>query len=209
MRKTVFVLALLMISTAGLLSGCERTDSETTDNRARLTDAELENIIRATLNNDAQLRDANLNIEANASRNEATISGEAPTEKLRTRAIETIRGEHAGVTIHDKIVVKTRELSRAEYTEAHARADRARARERGESVGDSLDDAWIHRQIVTRLINDPDLLLRRINVDVNNNVVTLRGAVKNAEARTEAERMVSQTAGVERVINQLKVDKTA
>ncbi|MGH9836406.1 MAG: BON domain-containing protein [Blastocatellia bacterium] len=210
MRKTTLVLTLLMISTAGLLSGCDRADpAESADNRARLADLELENTIKATLKNDPRLRNLNLDVDANADRNEATISGEVMNQKTRALAIETVRGAHAGVTINDKIAVKWRELSRAEFTEELAQADRERAKERGESVGDSFDDAWIHSNIVTKLLSDPDALLRQINVDVNYNVVTLRGAVNNEEAKAEAERMASQTAGVKRVINQLKVDKTA
>jgi osmotically-inducible protein OsmY len=210
MRKIIFTLAPLLISTAGLLSGCDRSDTaESADERARLADAELENTIKATLKNDPRLRDLNLEVDANAGCNEATISGEVMNQKARTLAIETVRGAHAGVTINDKIAVKWRELSRAEFTEELARAARKRAEERDESVGDSLDDAWIHSNIVAKFLSDPDALLRRINVDVNYGVVTLRGAVHNEEAKAEAERMASQTAGVERVINQLKVDKTA
>ena len=210
MRKTTLVLTLLIISTAGLLSGCDRADTaESADNRARLADTELENTIKATLKNDPRLRHLNLDVDANADRNEATISGEVMNQKTRALAIETIRGAHAGVTINDKIAVKWRELSREEFTEELAQATRERAKERGESVGDSLDDAWIHSNIVTKLLSDPDALLRQINVDVNYNVVTLRGAVSNDEAKAEAERMARQTEGVKRVINQLKVDKTA
>jgi osmotically-inducible protein OsmY len=203
---------LLVVSTAGLLSGCERTDTpttETADNQARMTDTELENAIRAKLNGDAQLRAANLDVDVNASRNEATVSGEVATQDMRTRANELIKSAHPGITINDKIEVKPRELSRAEYTEEHARVEREQARGRGETVGDSLDDAWIHAKVVAKLIGDPDTPQRKINVDVNNNVVTLRGTVDSAEAKTEAERVARETEGVRRVINQLKVSRTS
>ena len=210
MRKATLILTLLMIPTAGLFGGCERSDpAESADNRVRPADIELENTIKATLKNDPRLRNLNLEVDADADRNEATISGEVMNEKTRALAIETVRGAHASVTINDQIAVKWRELSRAEFTEKLARASRKRAEERGESVGDSFDDAWIHSNIVTKLLSDPDALLRHVNVDVNYSVVTLRGAVNNEEAKAEAERMASQTAGVKRVINQLKVDKTA
>ncbi len=72
-------------------------------------------------------------------------------------------------------------------------------------MGASLDDAWIHMKIVARLIGDADTPERKINVDVVNNVVTLRGAVDTAEQRTEAERIARETEGVKRVVNQLKI----
>jgi osmotically-inducible protein OsmY len=211
MRRIIFVVTLLMVSTAGLLSGCERTDTTTTepaDTRAKMTDSDLENAIKAKLNSDAQLRAANLDLDADVNRNEVTVSGEVATQEMRAKAIELIRSAQAGISINDKIEVKPRELSRAEYTEEYARAEREQARGRGETVGDSLDDAWIHAKIVAKLIGDPDTPERKINVDVNNNVVTLRGTVNSAEAKAEAERVARETEGVKRVVNQLKVNKT-
>jgi len=98
-------------------------------------------------------------------------------------------------------------MDRADYTPEMARAERDRAKLHKETIGDSIDDAWIHAKIVTKLIGDPDTPGRKINIDVNNNVVTLRGAVDNAEAKAEAERIAMQTDGVKRVINQLKIVK--
>lgn len=94
---------------------------------------------------------------------------------------------------------------RGQYTEQQAREERARAKQNKETIGDSLDDAWIHTKIVAKLIGDTKTPERKINVDVVNNVVTLRGNVDTAEARTEAERVAKDTDGVTKVVNQLKV----
>src|SRR5437016_2327248 len=91
------------------------------------------------------------------------------------------------------------------YTEEQAREERARAKGNKETIGDTLDDAWIHAKIVAKLIGDSQTPERKINVDVVNNEVTLRGTVDTAEAKGEAERVAKETDGVKKVTNQLKV----
>lgn len=93
---------------------------------------------------------------------------------MRTRAVELAKSANAALVITDNIAVKPRELTRAEYTEDQARSERTKAKDYKEKIGDSLDDAWIHTKIVTKLIADAKTPERKINVDVVNNAVTLR-----------------------------------
>ncbi len=95
------------------------------------------------------------------------------------------------------------------YTEEQAREERARAKQNKETIGDTLDDAWIHAKIVAKLIGDSQTPERKINVDVVNNEVTLRGTVDTTEAKAEAERIAKETDGVKKVTNQLKVSPVA
>jgi osmotically-inducible protein OsmY len=91
------------------------------------------------------------------------------------------------------------------YSEEQAREERARAKENKETIGDSLEDAWIHTKIVAKLIANSKTPERKINVDVVKNAVTLRGTVDSAEQKAEAERIAKETEGVTKVTNQLKV----
>src|SRR5256885_6578227 len=91
------------------------------------------------------------------------------------------------------------------YSEEQARQERERAKANKESIGQSLDDAWIHTKIVAKLIGDTQTPERKINVDVVEAEVTLRGEVDTAEAKAEAERLAKETDGVKKVTNQLKV----
>jgi osmotically-inducible protein OsmY len=95
------------------------------------------------------------------------------------------------------------------YSEEQARQERARAKENKETVGDTLEDAWIHTKIVAQLIGNSQTPERKINVDVVNNDVTLRGTVDTPEAKAEAERVAKATEGVKKVVNQLKVTPAA
>jgi hypothetical protein len=94
---------------------------------------------------------------------------------------------------------------RTKLTEEEAKAERARAKENKETIGDTLEDAWIHAKIVTKLIGDSKTPERSINVDVVNNAVTLRGTVETVEAKIQAEEIAKGTEGVTKVTNQLKV----
>ena len=121
-------------------------------------------------------------------RNEITLSGTVGSESLRTKAIELAKSAHAGLIVTTNIDVKPGEISRTAYTIERAREERDIAKGRGETIGDSLDDAWIHTKIVAQLIGNSATPERKINVDVTNNVVT-RGTVETAEQKTEAEQI--------------------
>lgn len=95
------------------------------------------------------------------------------------------------------------------YSEEQARQERERANANKETIGQSLEDAWIHTKIVAQLIGDADTPERKINVDVVDGAVTLRGTVDTAVAKTEAERIAKETDGVKKVTNQLKVAPAA
>jgi len=99
----------------------------------------------------------------------------------------------------------TPENSRGSYTEKQAQEERERAKANKETIGDTLDDAWIHTKIVAKLIANSKTPERKINVDVVKNVVTLRGTVDSAEEKTAAEKVAKDTDGVKSVVNQLKV----
>ena len=91
------------------------------------------------------------------------------------------------------------------YTEEQARDEREKAKANKETVGQSLEDAWIHTKVVAKLITDSQTPERKINVDVVDGAVTLRGQVDTAEGKAEAERLAKDTDGVKSVKNELKV----
>jgi osmotically-inducible protein OsmY len=204
-------LGLTLLGVSLSLNGCAAADSrEATSgptSKAQMTNTELEEKIKARFKTDAQLNAANLSVDANVDRNEITLSGTVGSESLRTKAIELAKSAHAGLIVTTKIDVKPGEISRTAYTIERAREERDIAKGRGETIGDSLDDAWIHTKIVAQLIGNSATPERKINVDVTNNVVTLRGTVETAEQKTEAEQIAKNTESVKSVNNQLKVGR--
>jgi hyperosmotically inducible protein len=193
-----------------ILPGCSDNRESTTQaarEPQRMSDSDLKNKIENQLKSDPKLRDADLSVSADADKNEATLSGTVPTEEMRMRAVEMARSANLGLTVDDKIDVKPRQMSRSEYTPEMAREEVARARSHKETVGGSLDDAWIHSKLVAELIADKDTPERKINVDVTNNVVTLRGTVESMQQKQEAERIAKDTDGVKSVRNLMRVSK--
>ena len=82
---------------------------------------------------------------------------------------------------------------------------RAEAKNKGESVGESIEDGWIHIKVRAALAAADDLRDSTINVDVDKNVVTLRGSVANAAQKTKAADVAKKVDGVKSVTNNLEV----
>ena len=212
MSRVIFA-SFLLIALALGMSACETDNGAgsraTSTPQPKMSDSDLKTAIKTRLDSDAQLKAADIDVSADADDNKATLSGTVESQAMRTRALELARAAHPNLIITDKIDVKPREIERKDYTEENAREARERAKASGETVGSSLDDAWIHTKLVAKLIGDSNTPERKINVDVVNNVVTLRGTVNTNEQKMEAERLAKATEGVKSVKNMLKVNPNA
>lgn len=89
----------------------------------------------------------------------------------------------------------------AALTLAYACADNRR-------VEQQIDDGNLTSMLGAKYAFDSEIDRYRIDIDVKNGVVTLRGFVSNEEQRQEAERIAQGTRGVRSVVNNLKVDPT-
>ena len=93
-------------------------------------------------------------------------------------------------------------ITREEY-------DRKRAdyeRDKGSStIGSGANDSWLWFKTRTALLTTSDLRESTINVDVVNDVVTLKGTVETAAQKTKAEQVAKDIDGVKSVKNELKV----
>ena len=82
---------------------------------------------------------------------------------------------------------------------------RAEAKNAGSTIGSGLEDGWIHLKVRGALATVNDLRDSTINVDVDNNVVTLRGSVANAASKKAAEDAAKKVDGVKSVTNKLEI----
>ena len=94
--------------------------------------------------------------------------------------------------------------TRADYDRADTNY-RAEARNAGQTIGQGLEDGWIHFKTRAALAAVDDLRDSTINVDVDNNVVTLRGSVGSAAQKAAAAKAAQGVEGVKSVRNQLTV----
>ena len=94
--------------------------------------------------------------------------------------------------------------SRAEY-EANKERYNREAKESGRKVGTGANDTWLWIKTRFDLAAADDLRDSTINVDVDNDVVTLSGTVASAAQKTRAEQVAKAVEGVKSVRNLLKV----
>jgi hyperosmotically inducible protein len=208
MKKLNWVLLIaLNIATGLFLAGCTANDADRpgTQSGTTMSDSDLEESIKNRWNSDLELQAADLDVDADASNNEIRLSGTVSSEEMRNKAVEMVKIAHPGLTVQDSIEVKSAELSRADFNEEQATEERRKARESGDTIGSSVEDAWIHMKVTSKLITDGDTPARKINVDVQNGVVTLRGTVDSEQNKTQAQQAAMSIEGVKNVNNLLKV----
>ena len=90
-------------------------------------------------------------------------------------------------------------------TEANKERYNREAKESGRKVGTGANDTWLWVKTRWDLAAADDLRDSTINVDVDNDVVTLTGTVASAAQKTRAEAVAKSVEGVKSVKNQLKV----
>jgi hypothetical protein len=79
-------------------------------------------------------------------------------------------------------------------------------KEKGSStIGTGANDMWLWVKTRASLMGADDLRDSTINVDVENDVVTLKGTVASAAQKTKAEQVAKSVSGVKSVKNQLTV----
>jgi len=115
------------------------------------------------------------------------------------------RAERAGERAADKAErAGERAADKAERTGERAADGSGNA---ARKTGRAIDDGWIKSKIYAQYLADWGTILddSDIDIDVVNNVVTLSGTVKSAEAKTRAVATAKATDGVKSVRDSLKV----
>src|SRR6478752_3901828 len=149
-------LLVLTIGILAVVTGLAACNSQPTEAKAvpKMSNDELDRLVTAKINSDAALVAYKLHVDADADKNAVTISGTVPTESLRMKAVDAAKSVGAALVVNDKIDVKPELVERKDYDADMAREARARAAKSSESVGDSVDDAWIHTKVRSRLLGE-------------------------------------------------------
>lgn len=112
--KHLFWLTPVVLSSALILPACDKgqNDRAPTSEIApgtvatKTSDADLEKAIRAKLESDDAIKQANLSVSVDVAANKATLSGQVVSQDLRNRAIDLAKSAQPALTIEDKIDVK-------------------------------------------------------------------------------------------------------
>jgi hyperosmotically inducible protein len=75
-----------------------------------------------------------------------------------------------------------------------------------ESIGKKVDDAAVLTKVKTKLATDNAKSLVKVNVDVKDGVVHLKGTVPTEADKAQAEKIAQNTDGVTQVVNELMVN---
>ncbi|WP_352432699.1 BON domain-containing protein [Pyrinomonas sp.] len=127
---------------------------------------------------------------------------------------QTTETTNANANLNSNVAVMRNENRNATTTTTNANREMTRedieseARRLGSRVGQGAQDAYIWGKVRAALLAANDLRDSTINVDVENEVVTLRGTVANADQRRRAEEVAKGIEGVKSVRNELKVSAT-
>ena len=214
---SILVLALLISATAGPASAQVNT----------IKDAWLVMKVHSEMVDEDVL--AGSNIDVDVKNGVVTLQGTVPTEAARARAIAVAKANDGVKNVVDQLKIAPARADRmdraankaeraAERTEDKAQragektanaAERAadRTAAAGRSTGRAIDDGWIKSKIYAQYLADWNTVLNDsdIDVDVNNNMVTLNGTVKTAEAKARAVSIAKATDGVKGVKDNLRV----
>jgi osmotically-inducible protein OsmY len=68
--------------------------------------AKLEETVKAALATDEELRQAELQVQADVTRNQVTLSGTVESEAARARAVELAKKAQVGVKVQDNITIR-------------------------------------------------------------------------------------------------------
>ena len=93
-------------------------------------------------------------------------------------------------------------MSRADYDKDRAKYE---AEKGASTIGQGANDSWIWFKTKGALAATNDLRDSTINVDVTNDVITLRGTVATAAQKTAAETVAKGIEGQKGIKNELKV----
>jgi len=182
--------------------------------------------IEHRLNADPSLKKFNIKVSVDSG--VATLNGTVATEAQKARAARL--ATMSGITrVDNQIVVdpsagtkgttgtiaqKTKEVGEktkdgavkvGEKTKEGAGKVVDKTKEGLSKTGEVITDGWITTRVHSRFVGEDLLKGSDINVDTSNHVVTLKGTVMSAAARTKAAAIAKDTEGVHRVVNQLTI----
>ena len=112
--KHSYWLTPIVLSSVLILPGCDKgkDDRAPTSEGApgaaatKMSDADLEKSIRAKLESDDAVKQANLSVKVDVADNKATLSGTVVSQDLRNKAVDLAKSAQPGLIVEDKIDVK-------------------------------------------------------------------------------------------------------
>lgn len=154
------------------------------------------------------------NIDVDVKNGVVTLQGTVTSEVARARALEVARKNDGVKGVVDQLRIAPPTSNKAERAADKAEDTMDKAGDKTASAakktGRAIDDGWIKSKIYTQYLADWNTVLddSDIDIDVSNNMVTLSGTVKSAQAKAKAVSIAKGTDGVKSVKDKLRVAST-
>ena len=179
---------------------------ETSATQPRPTDQELSSLIATKIANDKSLSpDA---IKVKVEDGVVTLSGLVAKDADKARAAAAARVPGV-VRVENNLASREKATDKVKGTAGTVADATKKGAEKTKDAlsktGENITDGWITSRIKTKFMADEVLQASSINVDTNEHVVTLKGAVPDEAARKKAIAIAKEMEGVNRVVDKLQV----
>jgi hyperosmotically inducible periplasmic protein len=210
-----FVLAVVTAVPVSMHAATQQTTA------VKPTDKTIDDQVEARIKNDASLKKHTIVVTVDEG--VVTLTGTVPTEAESAKAARLAK--IAGVTRVNNNLIVTKEVKddvkgtagrAAEKTKEGAAKVGEKTKDGAVKVGEKtkeglsktgevITDAWITSRVHSKFVGEDLLKDSDINVDTNNHIVTLRGTVMSAAAKTRAVAEAKEVEGVKSVVDHLTV----
>lgn len=203
---------LLLITSAILaLSSSNVMAADTTNNKEtigqRIDDAKIVTVVNADLVKDQELSAIKINVDS--TQGNVVLRGTAPNPAARDRASSIAKSVKGVVSVDNQLTLaeakpSTYDTAKNSVSQTAHEVDTS-AKNTAHKVGSKIDDAAINMAVNSGLAGDSELSALKINVDVKNGHVWLKGTAPNSTAKSRATDIAKKVDGVTTVTNQLVV----
>src|SRR5215212_6612325 len=148
------------------------------------------------------------NIDVDVKNGVVTLKGTVPNAAARAKAVAEAKQNDGVKSVVDQLRIAPA-MHHDSMDKAGDKMDKAgdKSASAAKKTGRAIDDGWIKSKIYAQYMADWGTVLNDsdIDVDVDNNVVTLNGTVKSAAAKAKAVSIAKATDGVKSVVDNLHV----
>jgi hyperosmotically inducible protein len=203
-----FTLALLTVLTLGVSAATAQTST--------IKDGWLVMKVHSEMLDENVLDGSNIDVDVK--NGVVTLQGTVTSEAARARAVEVARKNDGVKNVVDQLRIAPKHDSKmdkaadkmaktADKTEDKLDKAGDKTASAAKKTGRAIDDGWIKSKIYAQYMADWNTVLddSDIDIDVSNNMVTLNGSVKSAQAKAKAVSIAKATDGVKGVKDNLKV----
>ena len=202
--KLIVITAAAMLAAGPVATTAFAQGAATTQTKP--TDQELSSLIATKIANDKSLGTDAIKVKVESG--VVTLSGMVARDEDKARAEEVARVPGV-VRVENNLKSREKPTEKVKGTAGTVGSATKKGAEKTKDAisktGENITDGWITSRIKTKFMADETMRASSINVDTNDHVVTLKGAVADEAARAKAVSLAKEVEGVNRVVDKLQV----